>query len=87
MKIGDIYKNKNNNKLIQIDSFARHMNSYKDFIIVYTNIKKSEELGITTFPHNNGYGTQEEIEKKYDLLVPQEELHKYDNWEDILKIK
>ena len=87
MKIGDIYKNKNSNELIQINSFATHMNNFReDFIIVYINIENSQELGTVSFPHNNGYGTQEEIENEYDLLVTQEELNKYEDWKDIFEL-
>lgn len=37
-------------------------------------------------PSFNGYGSQEEIENEYELLVPQEELSNYSDWNEILKL-
>ena len=60
MKIGDIYKNKENNSIIQIDSFATPMGRFceEKTIIVFRKIEN--EIG--SCPSFNGYGTQEEIE-------------------------
>lgn len=35
MKLGDIYIHKKDKNIIQIDSFANHMNSLEDLIIVF----------------------------------------------------
>ena len=89
MKLYDIYKNKKNNNLIQIDSYATHINEPEDIvvdgIVVFKNIEKHEyEIGSS--PSFNGYGTLEEIEEKYELLVPQGELKNYKTWNDIFKL-
>ena len=59
MKLGDIYKNKENNSIIQIDSFATPMGRFCEEkpIIVFRKIES--ETG--SCPNFNGYGTQEEI--------------------------
>lgn len=86
MKLFDIYKNKQTNELIQIDSFANHMGTHKKMFIVFKGIDKHNEFEIGSCPSFNMYGTQKEIEKEYELLVPQEELNKYEDWNDIFKL-
>lgn len=86
MKLGDVYKNKKTNNLIQIDSFATHMNTMKNSIIIFTRIERHNEFEIGSCPSFNGYGTQEEIKKEYELLIPQDELNQYDGWNDIFKL-
>lgn len=86
MKLFDVYKHKENDSLIQIDSYATHMNDSKDSIVVYRNISKHNEFEIGSCPSFNGYGTQEEIEKEYELLVPEEDLNKYESWNDIFAL-
>ena len=88
MTIGDIYINKSDSSdIIQIDSFAFHMNNLgEDFIIVYRNIEKHNRYEIGSCPSNNGYGSQEEIEAKYELLVPSEKLREYSDWNEIFKL-
>lgn len=87
MKLFDVYKNKKDNSIIQIDSFATPMNRLGEgFIIVYKNIEKHNDIEIGSCPSFNGYGTSEEIEKEYELLVAQENLDKYETWEDIFKL-
>lgn len=87
MKLGDIYKHKTENNLIQIDSFASHINDINPFktIIVFANISKSMGM-YGSCPSFNGYGTKEEIEEQYELLVPEEELEKYNSWEEIFEL-
>ena len=84
MKLGDIYKHKKNNYIIQIDSFAWPIvkHDFKKRIIVFKTIVH-DALGIGSCPSFNGYGSQEEIESEYELLVPQEELNKYSDWDEI----
>lgn len=86
MKLGDIYVNKNTKELIQIDSFASHMGKFwedtKSSIIVFRQLEKhGGEIG--SIPSFNGYGTSEEIEEEYDLLIPQEKLNEYSDWKEI----
>ena len=65
MKLGDIYKHKENDSIIQIDSFASHMGDFLEgHIIVFTQIEKHSKLGIGSCPSFNGYGSQEEIENE-----------------------
>lgn len=84
MKLGDIYKHKTNNELIQIESFANHINDANPFktIIVFNYIQECGGL-YGHCPSFNGYGSQEEIEEQYELFICQEDLCKYDSWEDI----
>lgn len=89
MKLGDIYVHKNTKKLIQIDSFASHMGKFlentKETIIIFRQLEKhGDEVG--SLPSFNGYGTSEEIEAEYDLLISQEELNKYSDWNDIFEL-
>ena len=83
MQIFDVYKNKETNELIQIDSFATHMDAYSDMIIVVKRIEKHSEFEIGSCPSFNMYGSQKEIEKEYELLVAQEDLNKYGDWNEI----
>ena len=87
MKLGDIYVNKENKSIIQIDSFATHMaKPGKDTIIIFRQIEKHNEFEIGSCPSFNGYGTKEEIENKYELLVPQEKLNEHDDWNEIFDL-
>lgn len=88
MTIGDIYVNKlNNSDIIQIDSFASHMNNLReDFIIVYRNIEKHNMYEIGSCPSNNGYGSQEEIKNKYKLLISARKLKNYSDWNEIFEL-
>lgn len=87
MKIGDIYKHKENNSIIRIDSFATPMGRFCEskHIIIFRQIEKcDDEFG--SLPSFNGYGTQEEIEAEYQLLVPQEEVQNYSGWDEIFNL-
>lgn len=87
MKLGDIYVNKENKSIIQIDSFATHMAKHgKDTIIIFRQIEKHNEFEIGSCSSFNGYGTKEEIENKYELLVPQEKLNEHDDWNEIFDL-
>ena len=86
MKLFDIYKDKVTNEIIQINSFATRMNTHKDMVIVFERIERHNEFEIGSCPSFNGYGTQEEIEREYELLVSQEDLRKYEAWEDIFTL-
>ena len=88
MKLGDIYKNKENNSIIQIDSFATPMGRFGEgeSIIVFRQIERHNEFEIGSCPSFNGYGTQEEIETEYELLVSQEDLINYSNWDEIFQL-
>ncbi|MFR6665169.1 MAG: hypothetical protein ACLUQX_03310 [Thomasclavelia spiroformis] len=51
MKLGDIYVNKENESIIQIDSFATHMaKPGKDTIIIFRQIEKHNEFEIGSCP-------------------------------------
>ncbi len=88
MKLEDIYVHKKNNTIIQIDSFATHMGKFDNgnFFIIFKQIEKHNDFEIGSCSSNNGYGTREEIENEYKLLVPQEELDKYSDWNDIFEL-
>ena len=88
MKIGDIYKNKENNSIIQIDSFATPMGKFceKPIIVVFRQIEKHNEFEFGSCPSFNGYGSREEIEAEYELLVAQEELGNYSDWNEIFQL-
>jgi hypothetical protein len=86
MKLFDIYKNKTDNEIIQIESYATHMNTLKDSIVIFSRIEKHNEIEIGSCPSFNGYGTRKEIEQEYELLVKQEDLEKYETWDDIFKL-
>ena len=86
MKLGDVYKHKENNSIIQIDSFAAPMGKFGEgeSIIVFRQIERHNEFEIGSCPSFNGYGTQEEIETEYELLVSQENLSNYSDWDEKL---
>ena len=89
MKLGDIYKNKQDDSIIQIDSFATPMGRYVNedsLIIIFRQIEKHNEFEIGSSPSDNGYGSQEDIEKEYELLVPQEKLKDYSSWNKIFEL-
>ena len=76
MKLGDVYINKKDKSIIQIDSFATHIGRIGESIIVYRYVEKHGGM-IGSLCSFNGYGSAEEIEAEYDLLVTQEALNKY----------
>ena len=88
MKIGDVYKHKENNSIIQIDSFATPMGRFleEESITVFRQIEKHNEFEICSCPSFNGYGSQEEIECEYELLVAQEDLSNYSDWNEIFEL-
>ena len=87
MKLGDVYRHKKNMTIIQIDCFASHMGELtNEAIIVFRHIEKINELEYCSCPSFNGFGTQEEIEKEYDLLVSQEDLKNYSDWDEIFNL-
>lgn len=50
--------------------------------IDYEKMEKHNEL-FGSLPSFNGYGSREEIEEEYELLVPQEKLQNYSDWNEI----
>lgn len=88
MKLFDVYKKKGGKQIIQIECFANHINrdKDKDMLIIYSHIGRSADGRIGSAPSFNAYGTLEEIEEKYELLVSQDDLREYDSWEDILSL-
>ena len=59
MKLGDIYINKDNKSLIQIDSFASHMGNFlKGHVIVFRQLEEHGDL-IGSIPSFNGFWTSE----------------------------
>lgn len=87
MKLGDIYINKENKSLIQIDSFASHMGDFlKEHVIIFRQLLEEHGDLIGSIPSFNGYGSKEEIESEYELLVPQEKLKEYDDWNEIFEL-
>lgn len=85
MRLGDIYKSKTTNDIIQIDSFATDINGEKDMVIVYTKIfRNGNDIGSS--PSFNGYGSEEDIEKHYEVLVPQDKLRDYKSFEEIIEL-
>ena len=86
MKLGDIYINRDNKSLIQIDSFASPMGDFlKGHVIVFRQLEEHGDL-IGSIPSFNGYGSKEEIESEYELLIPQEKLNKYGGWNEIFEL-
>lgn len=88
MKLEEIYKHKENNSIIQIDSFATPMGDFTrgKSIIIFRQIEKHNEFEIGSCPSFNGYGSQEEIEAEYELLVSQDDLRNYSNWNEIFEL-
>ena len=71
MKLGDVYVNKKDKSIIQIDSYATHMGNFPEkSIVIFRQMERHNEL-------------REEIEEEYDLLVPQEKLQNYSDWNEI----
>ena len=87
MKIGDIYKHKETNSLIRIECFASLMGRFESgkCIIVFSHIEKNE-FGVGSCPSFNGYGSVEEIEREYELLVSQEKLSDCASWDEFFKL-
>ena len=90
MKLGDVYVNKNTKDLIQIESFASHMGRFwedtENTIVIFRQLENHRGI-IGSIPSFNGYGTPEEIEMEYDLLIPQEKLNEYLDWNEIFNMK
>lgn len=87
MQIGDIYKHKETDSLIQIDSFAHYMNKIdSELIIVFRNIERHNEFEAGYCPSGNGYGSAEDIETEYELLVKREDLPNYKCWNELFAL-
>lgn len=61
MRLGDIYKNKQDGKVIQIVLFAKDVKNGENTKIIFEAINR---YGFS----NYGYGTAEEIMERYELL-------------------
>lgn len=85
MKLFDIYKRRQGEDIIQIESFATHMGRHDNMVIVFKHIINSENMQ-GSCPSFNGYGSEEEIEYEYELLVPQEKLNDYETWNEIFAL-
>lgn len=84
MKLGDVYINKKDKSIIQIDSYATHMGNFPEkSIIIFRQMERHNAYEIGSVPSFNGYGSREEIESEYELLVPQEKLTNYSDWNEI----
>lgn len=84
MKLGDIYVNKKDKSIIQIDSYATHMGEFSEkSIVIFRQMERHNTYEIGSVPSFNGYGSREEIESEYELLVPQEKLKNYSDWNEI----
>lgn len=87
MTIGDIYKSKKDDSIIQIDSFAKKdlKDKKEEFIIVFKRIEKNLNI-YGSCPSFNGYGTKEEIEDEYELLVSAFDIRNYYDWNQIFEL-
>lgn len=85
MRLSDIYKHKETNEIIQIDSFATGIGKRTDMVIVFTRMF-NDGMMIGSCPSFNGYGTREEIESKYELLVDQDNIRDYKSWDEIFEL-
>ena len=84
MRLGDIYVNKKDKSIIQIDSYATHMGKITEkSIVIFRQMERHNAYEIGSVPSFNGYGLQEEIESEYELLVPQEKVKNYSDWNEI----
>lgn len=84
MRLGDIYVNKKDKSIIQIDSYATHMLEFTEkSIVIFRQMERHNTYEIGSVPSFNGYGSQEEIESEYELLVPQEKVKNYSDWNEI----
>lgn len=52
-------------------------------IVVFRQMEIHNAYEIGSVPSFNGYGSREEIESEYELLVPQEKLKNYSDWNEI----
>lgn len=89
MNIGEIYIHKKNKSIIQIYSFATPMGrpESENMIIVFRMVKKPNEFGeYGTHPFDSGYGSKEEIEEEYQLLISKKELGNYSDWKEIFEL-
>lgn len=91
MQIGDIYKSKKGNVFIRIDSFITRLGEKFDretnpLLIVVNYIQVIDE-GVSFCPSDNQYGTQEDIEKDYDLYLSSDKLTPMNYDEEMNKIK
>lgn len=83
MKLGDIYVHNKDKYLIQIDSYATHLNNVNDNMIIVYNVIDPSGFNCISF---NGYATKSELEDNFSLLVHQTELYKYNSWSEIYNL-
>ena len=53
--------------------------------VVFRQLEKHGDV-IGSMPSFNGYGSKEEIESEYELLILQEELDEYGAWNEIFEL-
>ena len=73
MQIGQIWKSKTGNHFINIDSFITRIGQDYDEVtnplyVVISNLQMID-YSLSYTPSSNKYGTQEEIEKDYELYL------------------
>ena len=74
MKLGDVYINKKDKSIIQIDSYATHMRNFPEkSIVVFRQMERHNAYEIGSVPSF----------KEYELLVPQEKLKNCSDWNEI----
>lgn len=78
MKLMDIWKHKESNKLIQIESFATNVKTGSDMVIVFNNLNRQ---GYS--PSFNEYGTKEEIESEYELFICSDRAMQIETYDEI----
>lgn len=83
MKLGNIYVHNKDKYLIQIDSYATHLNKVNDNMIIVYNVIDTSGFNCISF---NGYATKSELEDNFSLLVHQTELYKYNSWSEIYNL-
>lgn len=87
MKLNDIYAHKENKNVIIISSFATELgHPGQKMIIVFENIMDIGGGMMGSSPSFNGYGTEEGIEREYDLLVDADDIKNYKEWDDIMDL-
>ena len=80
MKLMDIWRHKESNKLIQIESYATNIKTGSDTVVVFNNINR--------YGYNssfNGYGTKEDIESEYKLFICSDRAMYIESYDEIFE--
>ena len=83
MKLKEIYKHKKENEIVIVSSYATHIEDLCNVIVILEVLKIDDKILIHEPFYK--YGSKEEIENEYELLISQEDFCKFESWDKVFE--